>query len=253
MAEIPVPQIDDEIVFWGARASRTLGNNLPVDNSATDLPLGSWVHLVDIKNKPEYMSQLWKVVQLNCDNGRMMLKNEHGTTTITVMPQKIRSLTIANISLSESGLPALEDMRITDELAVPRFGPQVSIDFSPFVGRIFEEYIRHIGQWLPLPLYGNNWIRLREAPRNWNGKTSFWPRLNELRLQVEFRSMSPVTDWGVIVLEPGDDLKPCPQDQWWPHCTICNRFLFPPGAHRNSRRHQRYLGWQQSYGTRLAP
>ncbi len=70
-----------------------------------------------------------------------------------------------------------------------------------------------------------------------------WPTINDLGLQVVFRGGE--FDLGEIVLEITDDIKLCPQRQWWPYCRLCRKFLFPPDIHRGSRKHQSALRWQQ--------
>ena len=97
-----------------------------------------------------------------------------------------------------------------------------------------------------LPLFGANHIKLVVAPAGDVGRTSvLWPVLNELGLQVIFRG--GMCDVGDILLEPTDDIKDCPGEQWLLYCRLCNKFLFPPDAHRASRAHQNQTWWRTWY------
>ena len=48
---------------------------------------------------------------------------------------------------------------------------------------------------------------------------------------------------GMVRMGFCDVLKECPQWHWWPWCSCCRKFLFPPEDHRRSNDHNRRLGW----------
>ena len=45
-----------------------------------------------------------------------------------------------------------------------------------------------------------------------------------------------------------DCLKLCPQNQIWPFCMSCSKFLFPEEPHRCSTTHKKALGWCDTMG-----
>jgi hypothetical protein len=67
-----------------------------------------------------------------------------------------------------------------------------------------------------------------------NYQLILFPEVRENGLEMWFHS-----SWSgeIILLVDLDLLKLCPMKQYWPYCSWCRKFLFPPDAHRASHSH----------------
>ena len=105
--------------------------------------------------------------------------------------------------------------------------------------------VKQKGIWYNLPDAGGNQIMRRAAVRNTPAdpydvfqELLFFPDLRDEGDTLVFRS-GEFAHFGEITLEFGDLLVKCPQQHWWPWCALCEKFLFPPHAHRLSQCHQK--------------
>ena len=104
-------------------------------------------------------------------------------------------------------------------------------------------------EWLnrPMPLPGDGGctltFKLSESPPSTSltAKHSLvYPSLKKLGVDMWHHSTGNRT---TIRLQFTDCLKLCPQNQIWPFCMSCSKFLFPEEPHRCSRTHVKALGW----------
>ena len=109
------------------------------------------------------------------------------------------------------------------------------------------------GDWafLQLPMYGNNWLAMqRRAQAHPDRQLFFFPEAARA-WDVHFISIS---QYQVFQMEDYDILKLCPQNNFFPYCCYCGKFLLPPHQHRSVLKHQRmhrYVGsgngvWRES-------
>lgn len=91
--------------------------------------------------------------------------------------------------------------------------------------------------WIRLPLLGGNMIKLA-VNRDPDYELVLYPQLRGY--QLHFSSSWAQT---IVLLDDCDILKACPACQVWPWCSYCHRFLFPPEAHRSSKKHAKCIGW----------
>ena len=99
-------------------------------------------------------------------------------------------------------------------------------------------------QWFELPGMGSRIRLVRSGP----GKEHvFYPFLAKRGLNLEFAG-PPSWDMGTITLQRGDVLSWCPQYYVWVYCFFCQKFLFPPEDHRESKKHISNLQWLDMSG-----
>ena len=99
-------------------------------------------------------------------------------------------------------------------------------------------------QWIELPGMGSRIRVVRSSPGE---QHVFYPFLAQRDLNLEFAG-PPSWDMGTITLQRGDVLSWCPQRYVWPYCFFCQKFLFPPEDHRESKKHISNLQWLDMSG-----
>ena len=101
-----------------------------------------------------------------------------------------------------------------------------------------------LDKWFDLEGLGRNPIYLRRTDDP-NYHLYMFPLLQDHGLELFFHS-----SWGqvIILLKDFDYLKTCPQEQVWPWCAWCHKFLMPEHAHRETLKHQNALWWAHSNG-----
>lgn len=101
-----------------------------------------------------------------------------------------------------------------------------------------------LNRWFPIPLLGGNSILVKEC-NDPDYNLAMFPNLARAGLEMHFRS-----EWGnlIIRLEDFDYIKPCPQEQYWPWCCWCRKFLLPVEAHRMCKTHLRAKDYMKAFG-----
>ena len=75
-----------------------------------------------------------------------------------------------------------------------------------------------------------------------------YPSLAHERIGLIFHSAEFST---TIVMGFCDILVWCPAKHVWPFCGYCQKFLFPPGNHRESIKHKKALEWTALLGLQI--
>ena len=99
------------------------------------------------------------------------------------------------------------------------------------------------GDWvcLQLPRRGNNWLVMqRRAEAHPNRHLYMFPDA-ATGWDVYFISFG---ECQIVQMQEFDILKLCPQDNWWPYCSYCGKFVLPSlTVHRASRQHEKMRMW----------
>ena len=201
--------------------------------------VGDYVQ-VTTRSRPEYNQRLWLVHDEQSANGRVTLRRiangnlneeEECHQLIAVRPDAVKPVALvpahvsmpvdANVATLQHFLGA-DGARNGADGSQPRMGQRGQRRYSP------------LNQWIPLPYLGCNSVMLRKATNLDTVTNVMYPALqgHELWFYSAWASeIIQLIDCGILRL--------CPDCQVWPWCSFCHNFLFPPEAHRGSKRHER--------------
>ena len=191
------------------------------------LPLGITVgDYVEITttSRPELNNQLWMVHDEQPHHGRVTLRPigpEQQDQLISVKHSAVHPVALV---LAHVPLPADADVA-----TLQRF---LGADGAHNGSSERRFSFARVNQWICLPGLGGNSVMLKEAGNPNQLTNVMYPGLQGYELWF-------YSAWAqeVIQLVDCDILKLCPACHVWPWCAWCHRFLFPPEAHRGSRRH----------------
>ena len=179
---------------------------------------------LDVGSRPEYNSKVWQGQGPASDRpDRLLVRSaDDSTLTISVRREAVAPLVILPTTIHVDERGAFDD----GERGAGGHG---------FTNRSFTR----VGEWIPLPGLGGNCLQI--VPNPHAGSLVMFPQLAGYDLRF-YSARSETT----ILRMQYDVLKTCPQWQYWPWCSYCQRFLFPPEAHRASACHDSAARWVHS-------
>jgi len=195
---------------------------------------GMYVQL-DVGSRPEYNSKVWQVQGPASDRPyRLLVRSaDDSTLTISVRREAVAPLAILPATIHVGERVAFDPL---EESVYHAFGDgERGGGGHGFTNRSFTR----VGEWIPLPGLGGNCLQI--VPNPHAGSLVMFPELAGYDLWF-YSAWSEET----ILLMQYDVLKRCPQWQYWPWCSYCQRFLFPPEAHRAGARHDGAARWVHS-------
>ena len=104
------------------------------------------------------------------------------------------------------------------------------------------------GDWvcLQLPRRGNNWLVMQRRAEAHPNRQLYMFLDAATGWDVYFISFG---ECQIVQMQEFDILKLCSEDNWWPYCSYCGRFLFPgPHEHRLTRKHTGMRQWMLAGG-----
>lgn len=187
-----------------------------------------------------YNSMVWEVMSCDVHNTKVMLGNSQVDNPISVAVSKVFPLSLAPLEGCQDDYGDQFALQVRD-LDYNGKVEQWCVSFLPEISaqnhKDFEDRISAVvDRWMPVPGLGGNSIMLRRHVWGQHDpeKLVLFPILNFLGLGIWFHS----TCYGsAIELKDADIFKPCKQDQIWPYCAYCKKFLLPPDAHQCSNKH----------------